>query len=54
MGISTSKCQCIIELSKKVAFLELNLNKIKELSNEEIISKLTKIKGIGVWTVYMF
>ena len=54
IGISTSKCNCIIELSKKVTSEELDLNEIKKLSNEEIIFELTKIKGIGLWTSYMF
>ena len=30
------------------------MNDIAKLSNEDIVKILTKVKGIGVWTVQMF
>ncbi len=33
---------------------ELNLNELESLANEQIIKKLTSIKGIGVWTSKMY
>lgn len=51
-GFSYSKSQYIknIALHTKI----FNFNTLGELSNEEIVEELTKIKGIGEWSVQMF
>lgn len=54
VGISRNKITALRDLSEKA--LEGKLPSEKELlktKNEEIISQLTKIKGIGRWTVEM-
>jgi DNA-3-methyladenine glycosylase II len=33
---------------------ELNLEKIKQLSDEEILAHLVKLRGVGPWTVQNF
>ncbi len=53
-GISNSKLQCIITLSKMVHRKEIDFENLKEKSDSEISEILLKIKGIGVWTVNMF
>lgn len=53
-GLSWAKVKYIKDLSQKVVGGEVNLRKLSKLANEEIISELTKIKGIGRWTVEMF
>jgi DNA-3-methyladenine glycosylase II len=44
----------IKELSKKIESRELNIRAISKLSDEQVIEKLTMVKGIGIWTAEMF
>jgi len=53
-GLSTAKIKYIKELSLAVHEKRLRFNKINQMSNDEIIEKLTSIKGIGIWTAHMF
>lgn len=54
VGISNSKAQCIIELSRLVQSKELEFDLLLEKNDTDITKILTKIKGIGIWTVNMF
>ena len=54
IGISKAKIRCLKDLCEKVKSGKIHLNKIHELSDEEIIKELTQVKGIGRWTVHMF
>lgn len=42
------------DLSQKILNKEISLKKIGLKSDDDIINELTKVKGIGVWTVHMF
>ncbi|NIU00872.1 MAG: DNA-3-methyladenine glycosylase 2 family protein [Nitrosopumilaceae archaeon] len=53
-GLSSMKIRYIKNLSRSIVRGEIDLNKISKLSDEEIIAELTKLKGIGKWTVEMF
>jgi DNA-3-methyladenine glycosylase II len=53
-GLSRMKIMYIKELSKKIEKNELNLRTISILTDEEVITKLTEVKGIGRWTAEMF
>lgn len=53
-GISFKKISYLKDLAGKIETGELDLEKLNDLSDEEIIVKLTKVKGIGVWTAEMF
>ena len=53
-GLSKMKIRYIKELSKKIENGELKLKTISKLEDEEIITELTRIKGIGRWTAEMF
>lgn len=48
------KAEYIIDLSRKVASGELDLDELKNLGNEEILQKLSRLRGIGRWTVECF
>jgi DNA-3-methyladenine glycosylase II len=54
IGYSRTKITYIKDLSQKVLSNEIELENIGKLKDEEIIEHLTKVKGIGVWTVEMF
>ncbi len=53
-GLSNAKTKYVRNLSQAVAEGSLKFKGINKLSNEEIISSLTRIKGIGVWSAHMF
>ncbi len=53
-GISQTKASYIKGLAENILKKQLNLRQIDSLSDEEIIIKLVKIKGIGRWTAEMF
>lgn len=53
-GMSWSKVRFIKDLAEKVKRKEVDLSSLVDRTNEEVISELTKIKGIGPWTAEMF
>lgn len=53
-GLSWSKVKYIKNLSEQIMKNKINLEKIKELGNEEVITELVKLKGIGRWTAEMY
>lgn len=53
-GLSWAKIKYIKDLSLKVKNKEIDLLKMPELSDEEVIAELVKVKGIGKWTAEMF
>ncbi|MBZ0180318.1 MAG: hypothetical protein K8F36_13580 [Melioribacteraceae bacterium] len=54
LGISNAKVKYVKDLSQKLISEEISLKNIEQKSDEDIISELTKVKGIGIWTVHMF
>jgi DNA-3-methyladenine glycosylase II len=54
LGLSNAKAKYIIDLSDKLLSGQIKLNGISKLSENEVMNKLTKVKGIGPWTVHMF
>jgi DNA-3-methyladenine glycosylase II len=53
-GISRQKASYLVDLARKVDDGTVPLAQIGRLSDEEVIAKLTEIKGIGRWTAEMF
>lgn len=53
-GLSWAKVKYIKDLADKVIKAEVNLRKLDSRTNEEVITELTKVKGIGRWTAEMF
>lgn len=54
LGLSPQKIKYVKDLSEKIVWGEIRLNKFHLESDNEIIERLTKVKGIGEWTVQMF
>ncbi len=52
-GLSGAKIRAIQDLTKKVIAGELNLKRLPELSDDEVMAELTKVKGVGPWTAEM-
>tara|TARA_B100000378_G_scaffold22224_1_gene17214 strand:- start:28 stop:669 length:642 start_codon:yes stop_codon:yes gene_type:complete len=54
VGISRMKTEYIRGLAKIIDDGEIRLEKLKELSNDEVGTVLKQVRGIGQWTVDMF
>jgi DNA-3-methyladenine glycosylase II len=54
IGISFAKIRSIKDLSQKVQSAELSFESCGDMSDEDVIRSLTKVKGIGKWTAEMF
>src|SRR5438270_10443585 len=54
VGLSGAKTASILDLAAKVESGVVPLDGIERLSDEEIIERLTVVRGIGRWTAEMF
>jgi len=54
VGISRMKTEYIRGLAKVIVDRDIRLEKLKELSNDEVGTVLKQVRGIGQWTVDMF
>ena len=54
VGLSASKAGSIRDLAAKVADGTVPLGSINRLSDEDIIARLSVVRGIGRWTAEMF
>lgn len=54
LGLSWAKARSVLDLALKTKEGDLQLEKMYELENEEVIAELVKVKGIGRWTAEMF
>ena len=53
-GLSRSKCQALRDLATKANLRQIpTTRQLKRLTDQEIIDRLTHIRGIGPWTVQM-
>lgn len=53
-GLSRQKIASLTDLAERVARREINFRKLPALADEEIITILSEVRGVGVWTVQMF
>jgi len=53
-GSSGSKAVSTLDLADKVASGQVRLDRIGRLSDEDVITELVQVKGIGRWTAEMF
>ncbi len=54
LGISPQKVSYLRDLQQRVQRREVRLDRLRLLADDEVISQLTQVKGIGVWTAQMF
>ncbi len=52
-GMTMKKAVCILEVSRLVLNKELDLDNFENLSDDEVMAQLTRVKGIGRWTAEM-
>ena len=53
-GLSKQKLSYLRDLAAKTQSGEVGFSHLAELSDEDVIRELTRVKGIGVWTAHMF
>ena len=54
VGLSGMKIEYLRDLAKHVEEGRLNMRTISRMSDEDVITHLTQVKGIGRWTADMF
>jgi DNA-3-methyladenine glycosylase II len=54
LGLSTQKTAYIRDLARHTRDGKLVFSELPELTDQEVIERLTQVKGIGVWTAQMF
>jgi DNA-3-methyladenine glycosylase II len=54
VGLSSQKLAYLRDLSARIADGRLLLDELDELSDEQVIERLTAVKGFGRWTAEMF
>ncbi len=53
-GLSRAKVSYLRSLAEHVISGELELERLDELGDEEVIAELTAVKGLGTWSAHMF
>lgn len=54
VGLSKQKTVYIRELARRTRTGDIQFEKLPEMDDAAIIETLTRVKGVGVWTVQMF
>jgi DNA-3-methyladenine glycosylase II len=54
IGLSRQKAAYLKDLSRNIANRRINFRAFADASDDEVISELTKVRGIGRWTAEMF
>jgi len=54
VGLSKQKLSYLRDLAEKTQSGELDFASLRTLDDSEVIKRLTRVKGIGVWTAHMF
>ena len=53
-GLSAAKAASLSDLAQRVVSGRLDLDELAGLADEEVIDRLTEVRGIGRWTAQMF
>jgi DNA-3-methyladenine glycosylase II len=54
VGLSGQKTEYIRDLARHTRDGRIKFEELQELPDEDVMARLTAVKGIGVWTVHMF
>ncbi len=53
LGLSTQKTAYLLDLAGKTKARQLRFDRLEAMDDDEVISHLTQVKGVGVWTAQM-
>jgi DNA-3-methyladenine glycosylase II len=54
LGLSKQKTSYIRDLAERTQAGELDFSRLRDMTDEDVIETLTRVKGVGVWTAHMF
>ena len=54
VGLSKQKSSYLLDMAHRAGRGELDFLRVPEMTDDEVISHLTQVKGVGVWTAHMF
>jgi len=54
LGLSAQKAAYIRDLAERTSSGDIDFAKLRRLRDEHVMERLTRVKGVGVWTVHMF
>lgn len=54
LGLSPQKASYVHDLAARVSDGSVRLHRVQRMSDDEVITELIQVKGIGVWTAQMF
>ena len=54
VGLSKQKSSYLLDMAGRAHRGELDFSRILDMSDDEVITHLTQVKGVGVWTAHMF
>jgi len=54
VGLSAQKTEYVRDLARHTRDGRIRFDELTDLPDEEVMARLTAVKGIGVWTVHMF
>jgi DNA-3-methyladenine glycosylase II len=54
IGLSGRKVEYVRDLAAHVESGELELDRLADLSDEEVVAEITAIRGLGLWSAHMF
>ena len=54
VGFSWRKVEYVRDLAEHVLSGELELDRLDELTDDEVIAEITAVRGFGVWSAHMF
>ncbi|MFC1749932.1 DNA-3-methyladenine glycosylase family protein, partial [Pseudomonadota bacterium] len=54
VGLSNAKAMYVAGMAEKLLSKEIEIENLHELADKEVVSQLTKFKGVGQWTAEMF
>jgi len=54
VGLSKQKSSYLFDMAERAAKGQLDFRRLHELPDDEVITHLTQVKGVGVWTAQMF
>src|SRR4051794_1513930 len=53
-GLSNAKVEFLRDLAKRVTDGRLDLDRLRDLPDEDVVAELIEVKGVGQWTAEMF
>ena len=54
VGLSGRKAEYVLDLAHHVETGELELDRLDQLSDDEVVAEISAVRGLGVWSAQMF